>query len=96
MTERFWKRAEISGIRDKIAATLGEGEALIFDALLVLEDSALLDEVTSELKSSKKNIEFCYNNVAQRYIMFFSSMEDDYLKERVADIRDVSRRPLIT
>ncbi|MEO0509883.1 MAG: phosphoenolpyruvate--protein phosphotransferase [Verrucomicrobiota bacterium] len=88
-------RAEITGVRDKIAATLGEGEARIFDAhLLVLEDSALLDEVTSELKTTKTNIESCYNKVADRYISFFSSMEDDYLKERVADIRDVSKRLL--
>jgi phosphotransferase system enzyme I (PtsI) len=88
-------RAEIAQVRDQIAASLGEGEARIFDAhLLVLEDNALLDEVTSELRNSKKNIEFCYNNVAQRYISFFSSMEDEYLRERVSDIGDVSRRLL--
>ena len=98
--ERFDKailetRAEITTIRDKIAKSLGEGEAGIFDAhLLVLEDNALLDEVTTELKTSMKNIEFCYNNVAQRYISFFRSMEDEYLRERVADIGDVSRRLL--
>jgi phosphotransferase system enzyme I (PtsI) len=88
-------RYEITAVRDKIAAKLGEGEARIFDAhLLVLEDSALLEEVAAELESSGKNIECCYNRVAERYISFFSSMEDDYLKERVADIRDVSKRLL--
>jgi phosphotransferase system enzyme I (PtsI) len=88
-------RAEISVVRDKIASTLGEGEARIFDAhLLVLEDSALLEEVISELRQSGMNIECCYNQVAERYMSFFRSMEDDYLKERVADIRDVSRRLL--
>ncbi|TVP75936.1 MAG: phosphoenolpyruvate--protein phosphotransferase [Puniceicoccaceae bacterium] len=88
-------RAEITQIRDQIAKTLGEGEARIFDAhLLVLEDNALLDEVTAELRSSKKNIEFCYNKVANRYIAFFRSMEDEYLRERVSDISDVSRRLL--
>ncbi|MGZ0709479.1 phosphoenolpyruvate--protein phosphotransferase [Coraliomargarita sp. W4R53] len=98
--ERFDKailetRAEITQVRDQIAKTLGEGEARIFDAhLLVLEDNALLEEVTAELQNSKKNIEFCYNNVAQRYISFFRSMEDEYLRERVSDIGDVSRRLL--
>jgi phosphotransferase system enzyme I (PtsI) len=88
-------RAEITVVRDKIALTLGEGEARIFDAhLLVLEDSALLEEVISELRQSGMNIECCYNRVAERYMAFFKSMEDDYLKERVADIRDVSRRLL--
>ena len=98
--ERFDKailetRAEIADVRDKIAQSLGEGEAGIFDAhLLVLEDNALLEEVSAELNTSMKNIEFCYNNVAQRYISFFRSMEDEYLRERVADIGDVSRRLL--
>ena len=44
--------------------------------------------------NNKKNIEFCYDNVAQRYISFFQSMEDEYLRERVSDIRDVSKRLL--
>lgn len=88
-------RVEISEVRNKVASSLGEGEARIFDAhLMVLEDSALLEEVISELKSSKQNIEYCYDKVAQRYISFFSSMEDEYLKERVSDIQDVSRRLL--
>lgn len=88
-------RAEIAGIRDKIAQSLGEGEARIFDAhLLVLEDNALLDEVSSELRSSGKNIEYCFNKVSERYISFFRSMEDEYLRERVSDIGDVSRRLL--
>ncbi|MFP4156250.1 MAG: phosphoenolpyruvate--protein phosphotransferase [Opitutales bacterium] len=88
-------RAEITEVRNKIADSLGENEARIFDAhLLVLEDNALLDEVTSELRNTKCNIECCYERVAKRYISFFDSMEDEYLRERVADIRDVSRRLL--
>ena len=90
-------RAEITQIRDKIASTLGDGEARIFDAhLLVLEDSALLEEVISELRKTRKNVEFCYDHVAERYMSFFKSMEDEYLRERVSDIRDVSRRLLHT
>ncbi len=90
-------RAEITAVRNKIADSLGEGEARIFDAhLMVLEDDALISEVIGEVRASNKNVEFCYNNVAQRYISFFSSMEDEYLKERVSDIRDVSRRLLHT
>ncbi|MGJ8640990.1 MAG: phosphoenolpyruvate--protein phosphotransferase [Opitutaceae bacterium] len=88
-------RSEISAVRAKVADSLGEGEAAIFDAhLMVLEDTALISEVTAEVRNSKKNVEHCYNNVAQRYISFFNSMEDEYLKERVSDIRDVTRRLL--
>lgn len=88
-------REQITEIRNKVSASLGKGEARIFDAhLLVLEDNALLDEVISELRKTQKNVESCYKKVAQRYISFFSSMEDEYLKERVTDIQDVSRRLL--
>jgi phosphotransferase system enzyme I (PtsI) len=88
-------REQITEIRNKVAASLGEAEARIFDAhLMVLEDNALLDEVITELRNTKKNVESCYKKVARRYVSFFSSMEDEYLKERVTDIQDVSRRLL--
>ncbi len=88
-------RQQISAIRNKIAASLGEAEAQIFDAhLLVLDDYALIEEVTSEVRNSRRNVESCYDRVARRYLAFFNSMEDEYLRERVADIRDVSRRVL--
>ncbi|MFT4900986.1 MAG: phosphotransferase system enzyme I (PtsI) [Lentimonas sp.] len=88
-------RLEITVIRHKVADSLGEGEAAIFDAhLMVLEDNALIEEVVSSVRGTLKNVESCYNTVAQRYISFFSSMEDEYLRERVSDIRDVSRRLL--
>ncbi len=88
-------RAEINAVRNKVAANLGEGEARIFDAhLMVLEDAALIDEVIADMRETQHNIEFCYDKVARRYMAFFSSMEDDYLKERVTDIQDVSRRLL--
>lgn len=88
-------REQITEIRNKVAASLGEGEARIFDAhLMVLEDNALLEEVITELRTSQKNVESCYKKVSHRYISFFSSMEDKYLKERVTDIEDVSLRLL--
>lgn len=88
-------RVQINTIRNQIANSLGEAEAQIFDAhLLVLEDRALLDEVMQALQKERKNIEYCYHKTAERYIDFFNSMDDDYLKERVTDIRDVSRRLL--
>lgn len=88
-------REEIMQIRDRVAKSLSEAEAAIFDAhLMVLEDCALIEEVTDAVRQQLKNIEYCYHSVAQRYIAFFQSMEDEYLRERVTDIRDVSRRLL--
>ena len=88
-------RGEITEVRNKVASDLSEGEARIFDAhLMVLEDAALIEEVIAEMRETQNNIEQCYDKIARRYIAFFNSMEDEYLKERVTDIQDVSRRLL--
>ncbi|MBN2069759.1 MAG: phosphoenolpyruvate--protein phosphotransferase [Opitutales bacterium] len=88
-------RKQINTIRSEIEEKLGEDEAQIFDAhQLVLEDRALLDETEKEVLTSGYNIEHCYHKVANRYIQAFSNIDDDYIKERVADIKDVSRRLL--
>lgn len=98
--ERFEKaliatRGEIIEIRDQVSKSLGEGEALIFDAhLMVLEDNALITEILQHLEQNKKNVEHSFNKVVERYINFFKAIEDEYLRERVSDIKDVSRRVL--
>jgi phosphotransferase system enzyme I (PtsI) len=88
-------RQEISQLRDDVARKLNETEASIFDAhLLVLEDVALIDDVSKEVRRSGFNIEFCFQEVAQRYIEIFEKMDDDFLRERASDIRDVTGRVL--
>jgi phosphotransferase system enzyme I (PtsI) len=88
-------RVEIAQLRDDVARKLNESEASIFDAhLLVLEDVALIDDVSREVRSSGFNVEFCFQEVAQRYIEIFEKMDDDFLRERASDIRDVTGRVL--
>jgi phosphoenolpyruvate-protein phosphotransferase (PTS system enzyme I) len=88
-------RQEISQLRDDVARKLNESEASIFDAhLLVLEDVALIDDVSREVRGTGFNVEFCFQEVAQRYIEIFEKMDDDFLRERASDIRDVTGRVL--
>ncbi len=88
-------RAQISKLRNQVATTLGENEARILDAhLLVLEDNALIEETIQALKEKGYNVDYCFHLAAQRYIDAFEKMEDEYLRERAADIRDVARRVL--
>jgi len=88
-------RREIAQLRDDVASKLNQSEASIFDAhLLVLEDVALIDDVTKEVRRTGLNIECCFQEVAQRYIEIFEKMEDDFLRERASDIRDVTGRVL--
>ena len=88
-------RRQISEIRAEVAEKVGESEAGIFDAhQLVLEDRALIEEAVREVVEGGYNIEYSFNEVANRYIQAFSQIEDEYIKERVADIKDVTRRLL--
>ncbi len=88
-------RKQISDIRQQVVVKLGEDEARIFDAhLLVLEDVALIDETIRAQKQSGLNIEVAFYDVSQRYIDVFKMMDDNYIKERVSDIQDVAKRVL--
>lgn len=85
-------RSQLHEIRHRVAADLGESDAIIFDAhLLVLEDPMLLDEVVKEIKDGK-NAEMAFEHFVGRYIKTLSSITDDYLRERAADIKDVAHR----
>lgn len=88
-------RIEINNLKAVVTETLGAQEAQIFDAhLLVLEDKALIDETIRELTKTSYNIDFCFHAVSRRYVQAFDNIDDEYIKERSADIRDVSRRVL--
>ncbi len=88
-------RQQISQIQDQVTKNLGEEEALIFDAhQMVLEDQALIGETIRDFQKTGLNIETCFNAVAQRYIQAFAEIDDEYLRERAADIKDVAKRVL--
>lgn len=88
-------RYQITKIRGEVAQKLGEDEARIFDAhLLVIEDKALIDETIREMENTHHNIVYCFYTVSNRYIDAFARIDDEYLRERATDIRDVSRRLL--
>ena len=84
---------QIKEIREGVAKNLGEKEAGIFDAhLMVLEDKALIDDVEKEIRSTGDNVEQCLHRVSQRYYDYFNQLEDVYLRERASDLKDISRR----
>ena len=88
-------RQQISKIKNEVEKNLGPEEAMIFDAhLLVLEDQALIGETIREFEKTGRNIETCFNQVSSRYIQAFSEIDDEYLRERAGDIRDVAQRVL--
>ncbi len=88
-------RTQILEMQQRIAESVGSGNAGIFDAhLLVVEDRTVIDEVLRLLEKEQKNIESVFHQVASRYIATLEALDDPYLKERALDIHDVSRRVL--
>jgi phosphotransferase system enzyme I (PtsI) len=88
-------RQQIAKIQDEVEKNLGQDEARIFDAhLMVLEDQALIGETIREFEKTSGNIETCFNRVASRYIKAFDEIDDEYLRERAGDLRDVAQRVL--
>ncbi|HAM72096.1 MAG TPA: phosphoenolpyruvate--protein phosphotransferase, partial [Verrucomicrobiales bacterium] len=88
-------RKEILEVQRQVADTLGVKDASIFDAhLLVLEDPTLIEEVTRRIQQQKINAEAAFHQFAEKYASTLSASEDEYLRERAADMRDVSSRIL--
>jgi len=88
-------REEILSIQKKISAKISHQHVKIFDAhLLVLEDRSFIDEVIERIKEEKLSAEYIFSEVLKKYVKMFSSIEDEYLRDRVGDITDIGRRIL--
>jgi phosphotransferase system enzyme I (PtsI) len=88
-------RQEILEVQRQVNEGLGARDASIFDAhLLVLEDPTLIDEVTRVISEQKVPAEFAFQQVAQKYTATLSAIDDEYLRERATDMRDVTARVL--
>ena len=88
-------RKELLEVQHKVNEGLGAEDARIFDAhLLMLEDQTLLDEVIRLINKDKVNVEFAFHQVAERYATALGAIDDEYLRERATDMRDVTSRLL--
>ncbi|WP_261133157.1 phosphoenolpyruvate--protein phosphotransferase [Bacillus sp. Marseille-Q3570] len=88
-------KKELEGIKDHAEKELGEDKAAIFAAhLLVLQDPELIDNVTGKINDEKINAESALDEVSGMFISMFENMDNEYMKERAADIRDVRKRVL--
>ena len=86
---------ELEAIKEKAKTKLGEKEAQIFAAhILVLQDPEYIGAVKEKIQSEKVNAEAALQEITDQFIMIFESMDNEYMRERAADIRDVSSRVL--
>src|SRR6266542_1969575 len=88
-------RQQILEVQRQVTKGLGAEDASIFDAhLLVLEDPTLVEEVTRLICQEKVTAAFAFQQVAEKYVRTLSGIDDEYLRERATDMRDVTSRLL--
>lgn len=86
---------ELTKVKEKAFNELGEHEAEIFEAhLLVLADPELIDSAKSKIRDEKVNADFALNEIKEMFVGMFESMDNEYMRERAADIKDVTNRVL--
>ncbi|HDJ7518228.1 TPA: phosphoenolpyruvate--protein phosphotransferase [Staphylococcus aureus] len=88
-------KVELTKIRNNAEVQLGANKAAIFDAhLLVLDDPELIQPIQDKIKNENANAATALTDVTTQFVTIFESMDNEYMKERAADIRDVSKRVL--
>lgn len=88
-------RRQILDIQRRVREAVGADNASIFDAhLMIIEDSSVMEEIIRHIKEDKINAEKAFEQIVNRYIQSLSAIEDDYLRERASDMKDVSARVL--
>ncbi|MGJ5712247.1 phosphoenolpyruvate--protein phosphotransferase [Staphylococcus auricularis] len=88
-------KVELTKIRNNAEQNLGADKAAIFDAhLLILDDPEIINPVEDKIKNDKVNAPTALTEVTDQFVSIFESMDNEYMKERAADIRDVSKRVL--
>lgn len=88
-------RRQISEVQRQVTEKMGVKEGDIFEAhLLMLEDRMLVDEVLRMIREQKMGAEYAFHEVSERYIGALAAIEDEYLRERAGDMRDLTVRVL--
>lgn len=86
-------RAQLHDLQKKVEQGLDRQRASIFDAhLLVCDDRSFVEDVLRGIRTRHMNVEIVLAEVSERYAAALGRVEDEYLRERAADIRDVTRR----
>ena len=86
---------QLQGLYDKALKEVGEANAAIFEVhQMMMEDDGYNESVENIIRSQGVNAEYAVATTGDNYAQMFSSMDDDYMRERAADVRDISERIL--
>jgi phosphotransferase system enzyme I (PtsI) len=88
-------KADLEALREKTLKSLGEEKAQIFEAhQMILEDPEFIDAIKNKISAESYAAAYAVQEVAREWIVIFQNMENEYMRERAADIRDLSQRLL--
>lgn len=86
-------RSQLEKIKEKATVEMGEEKAAVFEAhITLLDDPEFTGAMATEIETNNNNAMKAVESVTNTFVMIFESMEDDYMRERAADIKDVSKR----
>ena len=86
---------QLQGLYDKALKEVGEANAAIFEVhQMMMEDDGYNESVENIVRSQGVNVEYAVATTGDNYAQMFSAMDDDYMRERAADVRDISERLL--
>ncbi|WP_283697625.1 phosphoenolpyruvate--protein phosphotransferase [Clostridium perfringens] len=86
-------KEQLEAIKEKTANEIGEHEAQVFEAhLMLLDDVEFTGQMEMTIENDQLNAMKAVQNVTDTFVMIFDSMDDPYMRERAADIKDVSKR----
>lgn len=84
---------QLAQLHDKATTEVGEANAAIFEIhQMMLEDDDYLDSIRNIISEQQVNAEYATATTADNFALMFSSMDDEYMKERAADVKDISER----
>ncbi len=89
-------RDELLDLKQKVSRSMGDEYAQIFEAhAMIVSDASFGDKVTQKIEEEQVNAEWALAEVQEELQARFASFEDDYLRERSADVKDVAERVLV-
>ena len=84
---------ELKGLYDRAVAEVGEANAQIFEVhQMMLEDLDYQESIANIIKTQNVNAEYAVGTTGDNFSQMFAAMDDEYFKERAADVKDVSER----
>lgn len=86
-------REQLEFLRKKIETEVGKEESLVFEShQMILEDPEFIDKAKDMIKSNSVSADYAIDSVKKELVLVMESIDDEYMRERAADIKDVSDR----